>query len=156
MIFGGNGDDALDLFGKAWLLDKLGNCIEVYAHPSESFEFDSVVDLVSKYGSELDKANCLDWNANHSDILKMKILCSYNRNWCKIRLWKDNKLTFRITSTDFNWYQTIIDFLLTHQYMGSASISVSDISGRIYWNDLSYSYCIDPSNKDDLFSLLQI
>lgn len=36
-------------FGSAWLLDREGNCIEVYAHPSEKFEFESIVDVVSSY-----------------------------------------------------------------------------------------------------------
>ena len=39
----------MNRFGEAWLLDKMGNCIDVYAHPSESFEFESMVDIVSRY-----------------------------------------------------------------------------------------------------------
>ena len=116
--------------GQAWLLEKTGNCIEVYAHPSESFEFESIVDLISKYGSESDKKNCRDWKSNNSDVLKAAILNSYNQNWCKVRLWKDNKLTFRISSSDFDWHQTIVDFLLAHRYLSSASISVLDESGK--------------------------
>ena len=114
----------MDTFGKAWLLDKSGNYMDVYAHPSESFEFESIVDIVSKYGSVSDKNICAEWKFSHSDVLKDAILCSYNQNWCKVRLWKDDKLTFRIASSEFNWYKTIVDFLLAHQYLCCAIISV--------------------------------
>ena len=52
--------------GEAWLLNRAGNCIEVHAHPSESFEFESIVRLISEYGSESDKANCKIWRTSHS------------------------------------------------------------------------------------------
>lgn len=139
-------------FGEAWLLDKMGNCIEVYAHPSESFEFESIVDLVSRYGAEADKNNCEEWKDTKSETEKEEILYSYNQNWCRVRLWKDNKLTFRISSTYFNWYKTIVEFLLTHPYVSYANISVSDLSGKIYWDDMSYCYCIDSSNEEILSS----
>ena len=137
----------MNQFGEAWLLARSGDCIEVYAHPSESFEFESVVVIVSKYGSESDKTNCEEWKSSHSDDIKVAILRSYNQNWCKVRLWKDSKLTFRISTTDYNWYRTIVDFLYAHKYLSCAFISVSDTSGKIYWDDLSYSYCIDSSNE---------
>lgn len=140
----------MESFGKAWLLDKSGNYIEVYAHPSESFEFESVVDIVSRFGSESDRTTCEEWKSSHLNDIKVAILHSYNQNWCKVRLWKDNKLTFKIASADFNWYRTIVDFLFSHSYLSSAIISVSDTSGKIYWDDVSYSYCIDSSNEKNL------
>ena len=140
----------MGLYGEAWLLDKMGNCIDVYAHPSESFEFESMVDIVSRYGSELDKTNCKEWKSIKSESSKNAILHSYKQNWCRIRLWKDNKLTFRISSTDFNWYKIIVNFLLMHPYVSFTDITVSDLSGKIYWDNMSYSYCIDPSNKEIL------
>ena len=115
--------------GSAWLLDRSGNCIEVYAHPSESFEFESVVDVISQFGSEQDKANCEIWRATKSDASKAAILDSYNQNWCKVRLWEDNKLTFRIASPDYDWYRTIEDFLTSKLHLSSADISVVDMSG---------------------------
>ena len=121
--------------GSAWLLDRSGNCIEVYAHPSESFEFDSVVDVISQYGSEQDKANCEIWRTTKSDASKAAILDSYNQNWCKVRLWEDNKLTFRIASPDDNWHRTIADFLTSKPHLSYADISVVDMSGKIYRDD---------------------
>ena len=120
----------MDSFGEAWLLDKIGNCIDVYAHPSESFEFESVVDIVSKYGSEVDKKNCEEWKATKSESSKKAILYSYNHNWFKVRLWKDNKLTFRNSSINFDWEPVIAGFLKTHPYLKYASISVSDQLGN--------------------------
>ena len=119
----------MNLLGSAWLLDRSGNCIEVYAHPSGSFEFDSVVDVILQYGSEQDKANCEIWKATKSDASKDAILDSYKQNWCKVRLWKDNKLTFRIASPDHDWYRTIVDFLTSKPHLSSADISVVDMSG---------------------------
>ena len=117
----------MNLFGEAWLLDKMGNCIEVYAHPSESFEFESIVDIVSRYGSETDKNICEEWKVTKSETSKAAILYSYNQNWCKVRLWKDNKLTFRISSTDFDWNKVIEEFLSSHPYLKFANVSVIEI-----------------------------
>ena len=132
--------------GEAWLLNRAGNCIEVHAHPSESFEFESIVRLISEYGSESDKANCKIWRTSHSDASKASILNSYNQNWCKVRLWKDNKLTFRITSTGFNWWHRVVDFLERNPQMSSVNITVSDENGIIYWDNLPYSFCVESSN----------
>ena len=112
----------MNQFGEAWLLDRSGNCIEVYAHPSESFEFESIVDIVSKYSTGPDQFYCNDWKATKSEVSKKAILNIYNQNWCRVRLWKDNKLTFRIASTDFNWDEAIADFLRSHPYLNTAKI----------------------------------
>ena len=61
-------DFDINILGEAWLLDKNGNCIEVYAHPSESFEFESIVDIISKYGTESDKNNCEEWKSTKSKV----------------------------------------------------------------------------------------
>lgn len=140
-------------FGSAWLLDRDGNCIEVYGHPSESFEFDSIVDIVEQYGSDADKIHCEKWLRTKSDESKQEILYIYNKNWCKVRFWGDNKLTFRITSTDFNWYQPIVGFLLEHPFVQHATITVENVSGKIYWDEESYSYSIDPANEKVLSSV---
>lgn len=142
------------MFSKAWLIDKDSNCIDVYAHPSESFEFDSVVDIVSQYGTDLDKQACKEYEATHSDIAKETILYTYNQNWCKVRLWWDNKLTFRITSADFNWYQPIINFLLTCPYAKYAAITVENASGKLYWDNITYKEAVDPANENILSSHL--
>ena len=137
----------MDTFGKAWLLDRTGNYVDVFAHPSESFEFDSIVDIVSKYGSSVDKWNCDQYKQNPSDELKQAILYTYNQNWCKVRLWWDNELTFRITSTDFNWYKPIVEFLLTCPFVRNTTITAENISGTIYWDNVSYEDSIDPANE---------
>ena len=134
-------------FGQAWLLDRAGNCREVYGHPSASFEFDSIVDLVEKYGSNLDKWNCREYRKNSSDELKEAILYAYDETWCKVRLWWDNKLTFRISSTDFNWYNTIVEFLLNHPAFKNTHITVDNRAKKIYWDDVSYQFGIDPANE---------
>lgn len=132
---------------KAWLLDKDSNYIDVYAHPSESFEFDSIVDIIEQYGSRLDKWNCKEYRNKPTNELKHTILYTYNQNWCKVRLWWDNKLTFRITSADFNWYKPIIDFLLTCPFVRNTIITVENVSGKIYWDNISYEDSIDPVNE---------
>ena len=132
----------MNQFGKAWLLDRSGNCIEVYAHPSESFEFESIVDIVSKYSTGPDKFYCNDWKDTKSDESKDAILSIYNENWCRVRLWRDNKLTFRIDFTDYNWYGAIADFLRSHPYLNTAKITFSDSTGKIYFKDMSYDNCI--------------
>ena len=106
----------------------------MYTHPSESFEFDSVADVISQYGSEQDKANCEIWRATKTDASKAAILDAYNQNWCKVRLWEDNKLTFRIASPDDDWHRTIVDFLTSKPHLSSADISVVDMSGKICWD----------------------
>ena len=55
-------------------------------------------------------------------------------------------------STDFNWYSVIICFLRTHPYVRPACISVAKESGKIYWDDVSYSYIVDPDNERILSS----
>ncbi len=132
----------MNQFGDAWLLDRFGNCIEVYAHPSESFEFESIVDIVSKYSTGPDKIYCNDWKDTKSEVSKEAILDIYNQNWCRVRLWKDNKLTFRIAYTNYNWYGAIADFLRSHSYLYTAKITFSDSSGKEYFKDMSYSNCI--------------
>ena len=140
-------------FGSAWLLDREGNCIEVYAHPSEKFEFESIVDVVSKYGSDGDREYCNEWIRTKSEASKAIILYEYAKNWCKVRLWGDNKLTFRITSEGFNWYLVIVEFLLTHPYFQQCKITVENIFGKIYWNNETYDYSIDPANEEILSSV---
>jgi hypothetical protein len=78
------------------------------------------------------------------------VLNSYNLNWCRVRLWNDNQLTFRISAKDYDWYRVIVDFLRIHTFVSSAVITVSDLSGKIYWDGVSYNYCIDPSNEKSL------
>lgn len=140
----------MSVFGDAWLLDQSGNCIEVYAHPSEVFEFDSIVDVVSEYGSDSDKINCIDWIRTNSETAKAAILNTYNTTWCKIRLWRDNKLTFRITSTGINWYRVIVEFLINNPQFQFAKITVSNVNGKTYWDDLPYTYCVDSANEEIL------
>lgn len=137
----------MNTFGKAWLLDKDSNYIDVYAHPSESFEFGSIVDIVEQYGSNVDRWNCKQYRVDSTEELKQAILYTYNQNWCKVRLWWDNKLTFRITSTDFNWYTSIIDFLLTCPFVRNTTITVENVSGKIYWDNISYEDSVDPANQ---------
>lgn len=142
-------------FGDAWLLDREGNCIEVYGHPSEKFEFDSIVDIVKTYGSDLDRVHCATWETTQSEASKNAILNTYNQNWCKVRLWRDNKLTFRITSSDFNWYHPIVGFLLEHPFVQYATITVENVSGKIYWDETTYSYSVDSANEEILSSVFK-
>lgn len=140
----------MNSIGDAWLLNRAGNCIEVHAHPSESFEFESIVNLVSEYGSKLAKSNSEVWKSTNSDASKAAILYSYYLNWCRVRLWKDNKLTFRVATKGINWYEAILDFLVSHPQVSTARITVSDADEINLWDGVSYDHCIDPVNKETL------
>lgn len=144
--------------GKAWLLSRDGQEISVLNHPSESFEFESIVDIITEHGSTSERAVAEKYAKTPSDALKSKILSIYNRNWCKVRTWGtfQEEVTFRITSTDYNWYRTIVNFLVNHPNFIHSSITVESdkVSGvrKIYWDSIDYKSAIDSSNERILSS----
>jgi hypothetical protein len=144
--------------GSAWLLSKDGTEIEVYKHPNERIEFDSIVDLVNEYGGKLGKRIVNDYLAEPNEINKTKVMDIYNNNWCKVRTWGTfgEELTFRITSTNFNWYNTIIEFLLRHKRTNQL-ITVETVKNgncKIYWDKITYADAINPENQMILESKL--
>ena len=143
----------------AWLLSKYGTEIEVYKHPNENFEFDSIVDIVEQYAGSAGYELASNYKLNPSEVLKAKILDIYNNNWCKVRTWGTfgEELTFRITSNNFNWYNTIVEFLLRHPRSNTSITVETSKNGKyaIYWDKIPYSYAIDPENSRILENYLK-
>lgn len=144
--------------GSAWLLSKDGQEISVLHHPSESFEFESIVDIVAEYGTSNEKFIANQYMKNPNDKLKDKLLSIYAENWCKVRIWGtfNEEVTFRITSVGFNWYLVIVEFLLNHREFQRSVITVESDktsgSRRIYWDRIEYRDAIDTANEAVLSS----
>lgn len=143
--------------GDAWLLNKDGSEISVLNHPSETFEFDSIVDIIKQFGNTEEKMLATTYKNNPNPELKRKLLDIYNNNWCKVREWGtySDEITFRITSTTFNWYNAIISFLLRHPCPYYKITVESTKKHKIYWNNISYKEAIDPQNEIILENLLK-
>lgn len=146
--------------GKAWLLSKSGQSIEVLNHPSETFEFESVVDVIVSYGSASEKSIAKQYLEFPTEKLKNKLLDIYNNNWCKVRTWGtfQEEITFRITSAGYNWYNTIVNFLLDHPEFKRSEITVesnkSSGSKYTYWERVGYNSTVDSSNESILAASL--
>lgn len=142
--------------GRAWLLSKSGQEIPVLNHPSETFEFESVVEVVLDYGSVSEQKIASQYLESPTPELKSRLLSIYNNNWCKIRTWGtfQEEVTFRITSTGYNWYDTIVDFLLRHPEFKNSEITVeADKSSGIkktYWERIGYKSAVDSANESIL------
>lgn len=135
----------------AWLLSKDGNEIEVVNHPNENFEFDTIVELIKLYGTSNEQKYANEYNINPTSENKSKLLNIYNNKWCKVRTWGTfgEELTFRITSTNFNWYNIIIEFLLRHKRT-NILITVESYKNdihKIYWDKVPYKEAIDLANQ---------
>lgn len=119
--------------GRAWLLSKSGQEIPVLNHPSETFEFESVVEVVLDYGSVSEQKIASQYLESSTPELKSRLLSIYNNNWCKIRTWGtfQEEVTFRITSTGYNWYDTIVDFLLRHPEFKNSEKLLKPISRQV-------------------------
>lgn len=137
----------------AYLLSCDGEIIPVLNHPSESFEFESVIYILSEYGDNLAKKVASEYASSHSEELKQKALSIYDNTWCKVREWEGCSLvTFRITSTDkFNWYNTIVEFLVQNPRYRRAKITVESDKRtgfrKTFWDEVSYEYAISPENE---------
>lgn len=144
--------------GTAWLLAKDGTEIEVYKHPNERIEFDVIVDLINEYGGSLGKKIANDYIAEPNEDNKSKVMNIYNETWCKVRTWGTfgEELTFRITSTGYNWYNTIVEFLLRHKRTNQLITveTVKNGKSKIYWDKISYTDAINPENQTLLESKL--
>ena len=137
--------------GTAWLLDRKGNEIEVYKHPNERIDFDSIVSIIEEYGSTSEQKLAVEYQNNPTEELKAKLMLIYNNDWCKVRTWGTfgEELIFRITSTNFNWYNNIIEFLLRHRRT-NVLITVETVKNgksKIYWDKVTYDYAVDPENQ---------
>lgn len=144
--------------GRAWLLSDTGKEIRVLNHPSDTFEFDSVVDVVLNYGSNYEKSIAEKYVKNPSDALKHQVLDIYNNRWCKVRAWGafNEEVYFRITSQHFNWYSIIVGFLVNHPEFENSIVTVeadrSSGTKKIYLTGQSYQYVIAPENETVLAS----
>lgn len=142
--------------GNAYLLDKDGNEYDVLHHPTDSFEFESVLYLLDEYGSDYAKKLSAKYKSSPNDDLKEKIIDIYNNMFCKVRVWGAfaEEITFRIESTGFNWYNIIIDFLIRHSYKRSL-ITVENNRHKVYWKNVSFDYVINPENEVVLEKLMR-
>lgn len=146
--------------GKAWLLSKSGQEIEVLNHPSATFEFESIVYVVTIYGSNSERKIADQYNKTPTESLKQQVLNIYNNNWCKVRTWGtfNDEITFRITSAGYDWYNVIIDFLLNHPEFKRSAVTVeadkSSGTKCIYWDRETYVFAIDAANETVLASKL--
>lgn len=138
---------------QAWLLDREGNYFDVIGHPSERFEFDSIVDIIEKYGSEYEQTIAEEYRNNPTEELKSQLLDIYNNNWCKVRSWGLSEVTFRITSNSYNWYPIINQFLLDNPRFQNMDITVENSRGRVYWKSISWNDATDPKNEQILASV---
>ena len=159
------GVDNMNMFsesymGSAWLLAKDGTEIEVYKHPNERIEFDSIVDLVDEYGGNIGKRVTKDYINNPTAENKTKVMNIYNDTWCKVRTWGTfgEELTFHITSSNFNWYNTIIEFLLRHKRTNTYITveTVKNGNSKIYWDKIPYVDAVNPDNQTILESKLPL
>lgn len=75
------------VLGGAWLLSVSETAIEVLHHPSETFEFDSVVKLVQQYGNASQQKLAEQYACTPNDTLKRQLIAVYQDTWCKVRAW---------------------------------------------------------------------
>lgn len=143
--------------GSAWLLDRSGVEIPVENHPS-SLIGDEVANLIDQCGSPSEQKIARDYLNTKRDELKEKLNYIYNENWCKVRVWGNfsEEVTFRITSTGFNWYSIIIEFLIRHPGLNRSLVTVeadSRIKSKhIYWDSMSVEDILNPANEQILSS----
>lgn len=146
--------------GTAWLLSRDGQEIPVLHHPSESFEFESIVDIVAEHGTSVERAVAEQYMQKPDDSLKAQLLSIYAENWCKVRTWGTfhEEVTFRITSIGFDWYFVVVEFLLRHKEFQNSEITVESDkasgSRKLYWNRIPYQDAIDAANEFVLASQL--
>lgn len=135
---------------EAYLLSNRGEVIEVLNHPSDTFEFESILDVLEDSGNSRYSQLVHQYIDTNSKDIKNQILSIYDNTWCKVRVWEYGRLvTFRITSTNtFNWYRCIVEFLLNTPSFKNSKITVESDKRtgrrRIYWDEISYEDAISP------------
>ena len=143
--------------GKACLLSIDGTEIEVENHPSVSIsdDFNDICEVIKTHGDDIGKNLVSAYESDGTNI--EDILVYYQVNWCKVRTWGtfQDELTFRIESTDKNWYRAIIDFLLRHLEFKDSEITVESANKKIiYWDKVTYEYATDSQNEQILSASL--
>ena len=145
--------------GKAYILDRLGRETIVENHPSKNIEFE-VPAFISEYGNQAEMEEAIDYLVHQTEDIKQHLNKIYDEKWCKVRVWgrMQEEVTFRITSTGFNWYTIIVDFLLNHTEYQNSKITVEsnkDNAGyKQYWNQESVEDILDPKNETILSNKL--
>jgi hypothetical protein len=158
--YGGGGNMHSGFVGAAWLLSQNGAEIMVEGHPIPQYQFEQIVELIVKHGSDSQSKLALEYQLNPSDELHDKLLAIYQDGWCKVRAWGTfyDEVTFRITSTSFNWYDVIVKFLLNHPMFKNSLITVeSDKSSGVrktFWHKISYFDAISDEYSSVLASVL--
>ena len=114
------------VLGGAWLLSVSETAIEVLHHPSETFEFDSVVKLVQQYGNASQQKLAEQYACTPNDTLKRQLIAVYQDTWCKVRAWGvfQEAVTFRIASVTYQWYPAITAFLRANPRFRESKITV--------------------------------
>lgn len=134
----------------AYLLNRNGDVLRVLNHPNANFEFESILEILCKYGDSFDKALVDNYSQTPSEDLKSTILSIYDNKWCKVREWENCTLvTFRIASTDlYNWYPVIKNYLLDNLSYKHTRITVESDKRtgvrRTFWNEISYQDAVSP------------
>lgn len=147
---------------RAWLLGRDGKTIDVLNHPTRDFEFESVLYVLTEYGDDHAKELVAAYKADPNDVSKEAVASYYDDHWCKVRTWGTflEEITFRITSNGFNWYSTIIGFLLGHPGYSKSLVTVEeypkDINSRVFWDKIDYHEATDSKNETILASMLHI
>ena len=142
----------------AWLLSRYGDEIPVIEHPNEYIEIERIAEIIYQYGTDNEKQKAKTFKHTKNSNIGKELIDIYHQKWCQVREWNGfnyTVLNFRISSTHFNWYRIIVDFLINHPHPNH-KITVSHKSDtKIYWNEVTYDYAIDPQNEMILESLLR-
>jgi len=140
----------------AWLLSRYGDEIPVIEHPYECVEIDRIAEIIYQYGTDTEKQTARTYRHTQNPNIGKELIKIYHQNWCQVREWNDcMSLNFRISSSYFNWYRIIVDFLINHPHP-NYKITVSHKGDtKIYWNEVSYDYAIAPENEMILENLLE-
>lgn len=141
------------VLGGAWLLSVSGTAIEVLHHPSETFEFDSVVKLVQQYGNASQQKLAEQYACTPDDTLKRQLIAVYRDTWCKVRAWGvfQEAVTFRIASVTYQWYPAITAFLRANPRFRESKITVEPEQARekrAYIDAVPYDVILNPANRE--------
>ena len=139
--------------GGAWLLSVSGTAIEVLHHPSETFEFDSIVKLVQQYGNASQQKLAEQYACTPDDTLKRQLIAVYQDTWCKVRAWGmfQETVTFRIASVTYQWYPAITAFLRANPRFRESKITVEPEQARekrAYIDAVPYDVILNPANQE--------
>ncbi len=133
----------------AWLLSINGEEIPVDRHPRSDFQFEQIVELIAKFGTESQKCLAITYQRSPTESIYDQLLSIYQNEWCKVRAWGVfcDEVTFRINADINRWKYSITNFLLKHPMFKSSLITVeTDKSAYIrkpFLNKVSYTEALE-------------